>query len=108
MPDPLPTHPPPLFSRDEWRRRLALWVGAVLVALAAIAFTKASNSASAGLRGLFAQSQWWALLVTPSVFALLAWATTGVLWVTRVRGIPQAVPALKVRDETFRKSELRP
>src|SRR3546814_17972057 len=74
--------------------------------LAAIAFTKASNSASAGFRWLFAQSQWWALLVTPSVFALLAWATRGVLRVTRGSGIPQAIAALKLRDETFRKQQL--
>src|SRR3546814_17475754 len=74
--------------------------------LAAIAFTKASNSASAGFRWLFAQSQWWALLVTPSVFALLAWATSGVLRVTRGSGIPQAIAALTVSDETFRKQQL--
>src|SRR3546814_7623861 len=48
----------------------------------------------------------WALLVTPSVFALLAWATSGVLRVTRGSGIPQAIAALTVSDETFRKQQL--
>lgn len=106
MPDPLSTHPAPLLSRDEWRRRLALWLGAVLVALAAIAFAKASDSASSGFRWLFAQSPWWALLITPSVFALLAWVTGGVLRVTRGSGIPQAIAALSVSDESFRKQQL--
>lgn len=80
----------PLFSRSEWRRRAALWLGATLVAVAAIGFTKAADAAQALFRSVFAHSHWWALLITPGVFALLAWATNGRLKVTRGSGIPQA------------------
>lgn len=106
MSEPLPTHPAPLLSGQEWRRRLTLWAGAVLVAFAAIGFAKASDAASAGFRWVFAQSPLYALLITPTVFALLAWATRGALRVTRGSGIPQAIATLVWRDEEFRKDQL--
>lgn len=96
----------PLFSRSEWRRRAALWIGATLVAVAAIGFTKAADAAQALFRSVFAHSHWWALLITPGVFALLAWATNGRLKVTRGSGIPQAIASLANHDSGFRQSQL--
>lgn len=63
--------------REAWRRRAALWTGAVVVALIAILFAKASDAAFALFRSAIEHSPWWALLLTPGIFALLAWLTSG-------------------------------
>ena len=62
---PAPAFPPaglqPLLSRSQWKRRLALWGGAVLVALVALLFAKASDAAFSLFRHVLALSPWWAL-----------------------------------------------
>lgn len=98
--------PTPLFSRSEWRRRAALWLGATVVALAAIGFARAADAAAMLFRSIFAHSHGWALLITPAVFAILAWATHGRLQVTRGSGIPQAIASLANHDDGFRRSQL--
>lgn len=85
-----------LLSGAGWRRRAALWTGAVAVALAAIVFAKASDAAFSVFRGVIAHSPYWALLLTPSVFALLAWVTTRGLQATRGSGIPQVIASLQM------------
>ena len=85
-----------LLSGASWKRRAALWGGAVAVALAAILFAKASDLAFALFRRLLAHSPYWALIVTPAVFALLAWATGRGLQATRGSGIPQVIAALRM------------
>ncbi|HDS0923417.1 TPA: chloride channel protein [Stenotrophomonas maltophilia] len=94
--------------REAWRRRAALWTGAVVVALIAILFAKASDAAFALFRSAIEHSPWWALLLTPGIFALLAWLTSGVLRPTRGSGIPQVIAALDKPDEAFRKTNLSP
>lgn len=96
----------PLLSRDAWKRRAALWVGAVAVALVAIVFAKASDAAFRVFQSIIAHSIWWALLVTPAVFALLAWLTSGALKPTRGSGIPQVIAALDVATTEFRRDNL--
>ena len=44
-PDPDETGPAQLWSREAWKRRIALWGGAVAVALAAIVFAKVGDAA---------------------------------------------------------------
>src|SRR5579871_5102436 len=83
-----------LLSSARWRRRLALWVGAIVVALAAIAFARGSDLSYRAFTLLLAQSSYWPLLVTPLGFALLAWLTEGALRATRGSGIPQVIAAL--------------
>jgi H+/Cl- antiporter ClcA len=95
-----------LFSAADWRRRMALWLGGVLVGVAAIAFARASDWAFAGFRYLLGLSPWLPLAVTPLVFAILAWATQGVLKPTRGSGIPQVIAAIEVEDEAFRRRSL--
>ena len=95
-----------LLSAGQWRRRLLFWLGAVLVGLAAIVFAKAADYAF-HLFGQLRQLAWWSpFLVTPAVFALLAWLTTGSLSATKGSGIPQAIAALHVEDEAFRRKLL--
>ena len=95
-----------LFSPIQWRRRVLFWGGAVLVGLAAIAFTQAADWAFNTFHGVVTRNRYWAFLITPATFALLAWLTQGALKPTRGSGIPQAIAALKVEDEGFRQSLL--
>jgi H+/Cl- antiporter ClcA len=92
-----------LFAPTQWRRRVALWSGGVLVGLAAIAFARAGDLAYAGFGRLLAASPWLPLLVTPAAFALLAWLTQGAWRATQGSGIPQVIAALAVEDEGFRR-----
>ena len=62
-----------LVLSEAWRRRAALWGGAVAVALVAILFAKASDAAFHLFQRITSLSPWWALLLTPGIFALLAW-----------------------------------
>ncbi len=97
-----------LFAPTQWRRRAALWSGGVLVGLAAIAFAHASDFAFAQFRRLLGISIWLPLIVTPAVFALLAWLTEGRLRATRGSGIPQTIAALEIEDAAFRQRLLAP
>ncbi|WP_158884028.1 chloride channel protein [Rhodanobacter sp. L36] len=90
------------FAAHHWKRRLVLWSGAVLVALAAILFAKASNWAYRLFQLLLSHGAWLPLLITPVVFGLLAWATEGRLRATRGSGIPQVIATLHIEDENFR------
>jgi len=87
-----------LLSPDIWKRRVVLWGGAVLVALSAIAFTRASDLAFSLFKRAIASSPWWALLITPGMFALLAWITSRGLEATRGSGIPQVIAALRTPE----------
>lgn len=89
-------------SPTQWRRRLLFWTGAVMVGLAAVFFAKAADFAFELFRGVASHGWWVPLLVTPTVFALLCWLTQGAMKATRGSGIPQAIAALEVEDETFR------
>ena len=87
-----------LLSPHVWKRRIVLWGGAVAVALAAIAFARASDLAFSLFKRVIAFSPWWALLLTPGMFALLAWITTRGLDATRGSGIPQVMAALRAPE----------
>lgn len=95
-----------LFSPVQWRRRILFWGGAVLVGLAAIGFARAADWAFNIFHGVVTHNRYWAFLITPAMFALLAWLTEGALKPTRGSGIPQAIAALKIEDEGFRRSLL--
>ncbi len=80
-----------LVLSEAWRRRAALW-GAVAVALVAILFAKASDAAFHLFQRITSHSPWWALLLTPGIFALLAWLTSGVLKPTRAAAFRRSSP----------------
>ena len=94
------------FAPHQWKRRIALWSGAVLVALAAILFAKASTWAYHLFLRILAHGTWIPLVLTPVVFGLLCWSTEGRFRATRGSGIPQAIATLHVEDERFRTSML--
>lgn len=89
-------------SPRQWRRRVLLWTGAVLVGGSAILFARLSGWVYALFVQLLAISPRWPLLVTPLVFAFLSWSTRGPLIATRGSGIPQAIAALKLDEPEFR------
>lgn len=103
------TKPPARLARHEWlslhtwRRRILFWSGAVLVGLAAILFAEASTFVYDQFRALLGHGRWWPLLLAPAMFALLSWLTSGALRATRGSGIPQAIAALNVDDQGFRR-----
>ncbi len=90
------------FAPHQWKRRIALWVGAILVALAAILFAKASDWSYHLFRLMLGYGAWIPLIITPIVFGLLAWVTEGKLRATRGSGIPQVIGTLHIEDEGFR------
>ncbi|WP_426699923.1 chloride channel protein [Rhodanobacter sp. Col0626] len=90
------------FAPHHWKRRLVLWVGAVLVALAAILFAKASVWSYQVFLHILGYGSWIPLILTPVVFGLLAWVTEGRLRATRGSGIPQVIGTLHIEDEGFR------
>ncbi len=94
------------FAPHEWRRRIALWVGAVVVALAAIVFAKASDWSYHLFQLMLGYGIWIPLVATPIVFGLLAWVTEGRLRATRGSGIPQVIGTLHIEDKGFRDSML--
>ncbi len=94
------------FAPHHWKRRIALWLGAILVALAAIVFAKASDWSFALFEKMVAFRPWLPLLVTPLVFGGLAWATKGRLKAARGSGIPQVIATLHVEDHGFRERML--
>ena len=96
----------PLLSSQGWKRRVALWGGAVAVALVAILFAKSSDAAFGLFSRIIAHSTGWALLITPTIFAALAWLTSGALRPTRGSGIPQVIAALERLDPGFRQANL--
>ncbi|MEO6138548.1 MAG: chloride channel protein [Luteimonas sp.] len=81
---------------EGWKRRIALWSGAIAVALVAIVFARASDAAFRVFERVMANSPYWALVLTPGIFALLAWLTTERLQATRGSGIPQVIAALQL------------
>ncbi|NID14185.1 chloride channel protein [Luteibacter yeojuensis] len=89
-------------SPTQWRRRLLFWTGAVMVGLAAVFFAKAADFAFELFTGVASRAWWVPLLLTPATFALLCWLTQGAMKATRGSGIPQAIAALELEDETFR------
>ncbi|MFC5580021.1 chloride channel protein [Rhodanobacter terrae] len=90
------------FAPHHWKRRLVLWVGAVLVALAAILFAKASVWSYQLFLRVLDHGSWIPLITTPIVFGLLAWITEGRLRATRGSGIPQVIGTLHIEDAGFR------
>lgn len=75
------------------RRRVATGLGAVLLAVIALAFTRSADLAMAWFNRLFAVAPLIPLVVTPAVFAVVAFAT--VRWASEARGsgIPQIIAA---------------
>lgn len=75
------------------RRRLATGLGAVALALIALAFSKSADFTMALFDRIFAAVPMLPLVITPAIFAVVAFATNR--WATEARGsgIPQIIAA---------------
>ena len=60
------------FAPHQWKRRIVLWSGAVLVALAAILFAKASTWSYDLFLHIVAHGVWIPRILTPLAFGLLS------------------------------------
>lgn len=91
------------FAPAQWKRRVALWSGGILVGLVAIGFARCSTLAYELFQRIVAISPWLPLLMTPLLFAALARLTSGPLRATRGSGIPQVIMALDIEDPGIRR-----
>jgi len=80
-------------SAPVWRRRSAIVGGAILVGLAAIAFARVADRASAWFDAATAHYWWLPLPLTPAGFVLITWVTNRLAPAARGFGIPQIIAA---------------
>jgi len=76
-----------------WRRRVAIFGGGAVVGLAAIAFARASDVASAWFLQLIMHGWWLPLLLTPLGYVAIVWLTNRFAPAARGSGIPQIIAA---------------
>ncbi|OCC22735.1 chloride channel protein [Croceicoccus estronivorus] len=86
----LPTEPVQL---DDWRRRVATLVAALLVGLVALAFAKMGDLAQSAFSRLENEAWWLPLIWTPFLFVLFAAITRRFAPEARGSGIPQVIAA---------------
>ena len=79
----------------EWRRRFATLFGALLIGLLALAFARAGDYAYEAFVELTEISPYIPLVLTPLVFAVVAWLTGKVALEARGSGIPQVIAAAR-------------
>ncbi|MEN5108533.1 MULTISPECIES: chloride channel protein [unclassified Pseudomonas] len=104
MPDRtrLPSFPLGRSRWQEWRQRLAFWIGALLVGLVALAFAWLAEAAFASFESLLEWMPWSPLLITPLGFALLAYLTQRWFENAKGSGIPQVIAALEMPSRRLR------
>ena len=92
------------FVKDEdlelpqWRRRLATLIGALLVGVAALGFAKIGDFAQQSFSRLSMENGLVPLVLTPVVFAAVAWLTGRFAMDARGSGIPQVIAAARDPD----------
>ncbi len=102
----LQQHTSYLLSFSEWRIRLALWGGAVLVGLAATLFAVASEKANGVFQRIIAVSPWLALVVAPAGMTLAVWLTRRFFPGSQGSGIPQALAACEAGTTTALRDQI--
>ena len=88
----------PILSLRLWKRRLAFWVGAILVSLVAIVFAWAANISDALFHRGLAVSPYLALAITPIGLAVSVLLTRHVFPGAQGSGIPQVIASLEMED----------
>ncbi|MCB8875011.1 chloride channel protein [Acidisoma silvae] len=88
----------PLTSPRLWARRLAFWLGAIMVALVAIAFANLADWAQDGFTWMTGSHHWFALFIAPAGFALSVLLTQRVFPGAQGSGIPQVIAAMQMKD----------
>nr|WP_242653286.1 chloride channel protein [Sphingomonas jatrophae] len=80
-------------AAPAWRRRAAIFGGAVAVGLAAILFARLADAASRAFDRVHGAAWWLPLLVTPLAYAAIAWLTGRLAPAAGGSGIPQIIAA---------------
>jgi len=80
-------------TSSQWRRRAAIFGGAVAVGLAAILFARLADAASELFAAGVARLWWLPVLLTPAGYAAIAWATVRFAPAAGGSGIPQIIAA---------------
>ena len=93
-----------LLYKNTLRQYIVLLIGGVIIALITLMFTKASNAAFSVFLRITSHSIYWALILTPCIFGLLAWITTRGLESTRGSGIPQVIAGLRGSESFCKKN----
>ncbi len=88
----------PLTSPRLWRRRIAIWGGAVIVSLAAIAFAQLADWASASFIRNVGPTPWLALILCPAGLVLSVWLTQRVFPGAQGSGIPQVIASMHIHN----------
>ena len=99
--------PPSLLRRGRhalanprlWMRRVLLWVGAIAVGVAAIAFALGAEFANDVHQRMVETSSLLPFIVGPAGLALVVWITRRFFPGTQGSGIPQAIAALGVTHD---------
>ncbi len=76
-----------------WRKRAAIFSGAITLGLVALLFAGAADWANGVFLTLFRRWRWAPMVVTPLGFALLVWLTRRIAPDARGSGIPQIMAA---------------
>ncbi len=79
----------------DWNRRFATLFGALMVGLAALVFARAGDYAQHAFAQLGSSNPYLTLLITPLVFAAVAWLTGKIALEARGSGIPQVIAAAR-------------
>ena len=82
----------------QWRRRLAMLLGALLVGLFALTFAWLSNETQRLFELFDRRFPYWALVVSPLMLTLFVWLTRKISPGTRGSGIPQVIAASRDPD----------
>ncbi len=98
----------PLLSLRLWLRRITVWLGAVLVALVAIAFASASDWAGRMFLRAAHTSPVLAMLLPPLGLSLSVWLTRTVFPGAQGSGIPQVIAALHMSEPRMVNAVLSP
>ena len=98
IPDALATE---LVRPEDWARRSATLVGAVLVGLTALAFAWAGDRAQTAFQGTVQAHSWLHLVITPLMFVAIAAATWWLAPEARGSGIPQVIAASRRPAQAF-------
>jgi H+/Cl- antiporter ClcA len=86
----------------RWQRRAIFLLGGIVVGAAAVALAELADLAQGAFRLLLAKSRYAVLLVTPLGFMLSAYLTIRLFSGAQGSGIPQAIAARHLTDQTAR------
>jgi H+/Cl- antiporter ClcA len=85
-----------------WRKRAAIFTGAILLGLIALLFAHAADWANGVFLTLYRKWRWSPLILTPLGFMLLVWLTRRIAPDARGSGIPQIMAARHDPDGAMR------